>query len=337
MDVFEIQNAFGLENLKPATRDVPALGHHQVRVAVKAVSLNFRDLMTVLGTYNPRQPLPLIPCSDGAGQVMEVGQGVTRFKRGDRVAAIFAQDWLSGPPTLAARKSTLGGPLDGMLAREVVLGQRGLVTVPEHLTWEEAACLPCAGVTAWHALMGGAPLKPGQTVLLQGTGGVSLFALQFAKMAGAKAIVISSSDDKLAKVKALGASECINYKSEPEWDKRVLGLTEGEGVDHVIELGGGETLERSLKAVRVGGTVNVIGALSGARTELAITFILMKSVRLQGIFVGSREIFEAMNKAVAYHHLKPVIDRVFPFEKAPEAFALMRDRGHFGKIAINLA
>jgi NADPH:quinone reductase-like Zn-dependent oxidoreductase len=337
MDVFEIQNAFGLENLKPATRPKQALGHHQVRVEVKAVSLNFRDLMTVLGTYNPRQPLPLIPCSDGAGQVVEVGEGVTRFKKGDRVAAIFAQDWLAGPPTLAARKTTLGGPLDGMLARQVVLGQRGLVAAPDHLTWEEAACLPCAGVTAWHALMEKTPLKPGQTVLLQGTGGVSLFALQFARIAGARAIITSSSDEKLSRAKELGAWECINYKSEPDWDKRVLGLTEGEGVDHVIEVGGGGTLERSLKAVRVGGTVSVIGALSGAKTELAVTLILMKSVRVQGIFVGSREIFEAMNRAVALHHLKPAIDRVFPFEEAPEAFALMQSRGHFGKIAIRVA
>jgi len=335
MKVYEIQNTFGLENLTMSDRPAPAPGSGKVLVKVKACSLNYRDLMTVKGLYNPRQPLPLIPLSDGAGEVEAVGEGVSRVKPGDRVAGIFAQKWLAGPPSLALRRSTLGGPLDGMLAEYVLLDEDGLVHVPDHLSFEEAATLPCAGVTAWNALMeGGNPVKPGDTVLLLGTGGVSIFALQFARMAGARVIITSSSDEKLARAAKLGASECINYKTTPDWEKRVLELTDGEGVDHVVEVGGAGTFGRSLKAARVGGSIAMIGVLSGASSEVPVTLILMKSVHVRGIFVGSREMFETMNRAVRLHGTKPVVDEVFPFESAPDAFNLMQAGGHFGKIAV---
>ncbi len=337
MKVYEIQNAFGLDHLTIAERTAPAPGPGQVLVKMKACSLNFRDLMTVKGLYNPRQPLPLIPLSDGAGEVSAIGEGVSRVKPGDRVAGIFAQKWLAGPPSLELRRSTLGGPLDGTLAEHALLHEDGLVHVPEHLSYEEAATLPCAGVTAWNALMEGAdPVRPGDTVLLLGTGGVSIFALQFARMAGARVIITSGSDEKLARAAKLGASECINYKTTPDWEKRVLELTGGDGVDHVVEVGGAGTFGRSLKSARVGGSVAMIGVLSGASSDVPVTLILMKSVHVRGIFVGSRQMFESMNQAVALHAMKPVVDKVFPFDRAIEGFRLMEAGGHFGKIVIRL-
>ncbi len=335
MRAFEIQSQFGLDNLRLAERPDPSPGPGEVLVGVRACSLNYRDLMTLLGTYNPKQKLPLVPCSDGAGEVLAVGPGVRRFKPGDRVAGIFSQTWLAGPPSGAARKGTLGGPLDGMLRELAVLSEEGLVPLPAHLSFEEGACLPCAGLTAWNALFGGeSPLKPGDTVLLEGTGGVSIFALQFTRMAGARAIVISSSDEKLQRAKELGAWATIHYVREPEWDRGVLDLTGGEGVDHVVEVGGAGTFEKALKAVRIGGSLSVIGVLSGAKTEVALTWILMKSVHLRGIFVGSRALFEEMSRAVGEHQLRPVVDKVFPFEQAPDAFRLMQRGGHFGKIVV---
>jgi NADPH:quinone reductase-like Zn-dependent oxidoreductase len=336
MKAYEIQGGFGIDNLKITKRPEPAPGPGQVCVRVRACSLNYRDYMTVTGAYNPRQRLPLVPCSDGAGEVAAVGEGATRFKPGDRVMGIFAQAWLAGEPTPEVRKTTLGGPLDGMLAEGIVLHESGLVPVPRHLSFEEAACLPCAGVTAWNALFEERSVKPGDTVLLQGTGGVSIFALQFAKAAGARVIITSSSDEKLKRAKELGAWETVNYTATPEWDKRVLELTDGEGADHVVEVGGAGTLERSLKAARIGGSVSVIGVLSGAKAEVAVTWILMKGVRLRGVFVGSRATFEAMNRAVTLHEIQPVVDRVFPFEKAPDAFRLMQQGGHFGKIVVKV-
>lgn len=336
MRAFEIQSQFGLDNLRLAERPDPSPGPSEVLVGVRACSLNYRDLMTVLGTYNPKQKLPLVPCSDGAGEVLAVGSGVRRFKPGDRVASTFSQTWLAGPPSGAARKGTLGGPMDGMLRELAVLSEEGLVALPGHLTFEEGACLPCAGLTAWNALFGEVPLKPGDTVLVEGTGGVSIFALQFARMAGARVIVTSSSDEKLARAKELGAWATINYAWEPEWDRGVMELTGGEGVDHVVEVGGAGTFEKALKAVRIGGSVSVIGVLSGAKTEVALTLILMKSVRLRGLFVGSRALFEEMNRAVGEHRLKPVVDKVFPFEQAGEAFRLMQKGGHFGKIVVGV-
>jgi NADPH:quinone reductase-like Zn-dependent oxidoreductase len=337
MKVFEIQDHFGFDALKLVERPDPVLGRGKVVVRVRAASLNYRDLLVVQGHYDKRQPLPLVPLSDGAGEVAAIGEGVTRVKVGDRVAGIFAQKWLAGAPGKRELRSTLGAPLDGMLAEMVVLDEDGLVHVPTHLTDEEAATLPCAGVTAWNALMIEGGLKAGDVVLTQGTGGVSIFAVQFARLAGARVIITSKSDDKLARARALGASDGINYKTTPEWDKRARELTQGQGVDHVVELGGAGTFGRALTAVRPGGHISVIGVLSGTRSEVDLIPILMQKLRVQGILVGPRDAFEAMNRAIALHRLRPVIDRVFPFAQAPEALAYMKHGEHFGKICIRMA
>ena len=335
MRVFEIKK-FGIESLAPAVRPTPSPGPGQALVRVAAASLNYRDLLTVQGAYNPKQSLPLVPLSDGAGEVIAVGDNVSRVKVGDRVAGIFAQKWLAGEPGLSARTSTLGGPLDGMLAEHVVLHEDGLVKLPDHLSLEEAATLPCAAVTAWNALITKGGLKAGDTVLVQGTGGVALFALQFARLSGARVIITSSDNDKLARALELGASEGINYKESPDWDKRVLELTGGAGANHIIEVGGADTLGKALNAVRTGGVISVIGILGGATTPVDVRSILMKSVRLQGIFVGPREIFETMNQAIALHKMRPVIGRVFGFEDSPKAFSYLQSGQHFGKIVIRL-
>ncbi len=330
MKAFEIQE-FG--NLVCTERPQPQPKFGEVLVKVTAVSLNYRDILMVKGLYNPHLPLPVIPCSDGVGEVISVGEGVTRVKPGDRVAGIFMQKWLSGNLTREAAKSALGGEVDGMLAEYVVLPENGVVLMPTHLSDTEAATLPCAAVTAWHALME-AGLKAGETVLVMGTGGVSLFALQFAVMAGARVIATSSSDEKLERVKQLGASDVINYKSVPKWEKQVLALTEGVGVDYVVEVGGVNTLSQSVKAVRMGGKISLIGVLAGAQGEFNPLPAVMKGVRIQGIFVGSRQMFEMMNRAIDVNKLCPVCDRVFPFESAPEALSYMETGSHFGKITI---
>jgi len=336
MKVYEIQNSFGLDSLTIAERPDASPGYGQVLIKLRAVSLNYRDLMVVKGLYNPNIPLPLIPFSDGAGEVVAVGEGVTRVKVGDRVAGIFFQDWIAGQLTIAKTHSALGGAIDGMLAEYVVLHEDGLVHVPAHLTDAEAATLPCAAVTAWNALFHSGSLKAGETILVQGTGGVSIFALQFAKIAGARVIATSSSDEKLEKVKQLGASDTINYKQNPQWGKNAKELAGGEGIDLVVEVGGSGTLNESLRAVRIGGQISLIGVLSGGSGEISTVSMLMKSVRVQGIYVGSREMFEAMNQAISLHQIKPVIDRVFPFSEAQEALKYMESGSHFGKICIQL-
>ncbi|MFQ5715703.1 MAG: NAD(P)-dependent alcohol dehydrogenase [Nitrospinales bacterium] len=336
MKAFEIQESFGIENLKEIERPDPRPGPNEVLVKLRAVSLNFRDLLTLEGRYNPRQTLPLIPLSDGVGEVVEIGKNVSQVGIGDRVAGIFAQKWLTGLPTLDMLRSTLGGPLDGVLAELIVLHENGVVSVPKGLTDEEAATLPCAGVTAWNALVTEGGLRAGQTVLIQGTGGVSTFALQFARMLGARAIVTSASDEKLVRAKALGANETINYREDLHWDKTVLELTEGMGVDHVVEVGGAQTLSKSFHAVRFGGQISLIGILSGADTKFDIIPVLMNKIRVQGIFVGHRESFEAMNLAVSCNSLKPVVDQTFPFQDATDAFRLMKSGKHFGKICIRM-
>lgn len=336
MRAIEIQGAFGLENLALVERPDPRPGPGQALVRLRAASLNFRDLLTVEGKYNPKQKLPLIPCSDGAGEVVEVGEGVTRVKAGDRVCTVFAQKWLAGRPTRERLRSTLGGPLDGTLAELAVFDQEGLVRTPDVLTDEEAATLPCAAVTAWSALVTEGNLTAGDTVLVQGTGGVSLFALQLAKILGARVIATSSSDEKLARVRAMGADETINYDELPLWGARARELTGGNGVDHVVEVGGAGTLQQSLQATRFGGTISLIGNLAGTKTELLLTHVFMQKIRLQGILVGDRESFEAMNRAIAQNGLKPVIDCVFPLEEAPAAFAHMAAGGHFGKIVVQI-
>jgi len=334
MRVYEIQESFGLENLRLTERPDPKPGPGQVALSVRAASLNYRDLLMVRGHYNPRQPLPLIPCSDGVGVVTAVGEGVSKVAVGDRVASCFFQTWSDGPPTADKLVGSLGGPLDGMLAEQVVLSADGVVRVPEYLSDPEAASLPCAAVTAWSALVEQGQMRAGDTVLVQGTGGVSIFALQIAQVLGARVIVTSSSDAKLERAREMGAWQTINYTEDPAWGKTARRMTEGSGVDHVVEVGGAGTLEQSLKAVRVGGQISVIGVLSGVSSELNVIPILMQNIRLQGILVGSRSGFQRMNAIFAAHHIRPVVDRSFGFAEAPDAFRHMASGGHFGKICI---
>ena len=334
MRAFEIQGSFGLDNLRLTERPDPAPGPGQVLLKMRSASLNYRDLLMVRGHYNPRQPLPLIPCSDGVGEVIAVGEGVSRVSVGDRVASCFFQTWIDGPPTAGKLAGTLGGPLDGMLAEQVVLSEDGVVPAPEHLSDVEAATLPCAALTAWSALVEQGEVGADDTVLVQGTGGVSIFALQIGRALGARVIVTSSSEAKLRRAIDLGAWKTINYTENPSWGKIVRQLTDAIGVDQVVEVGGAGTLEQSLRAVRVGGQVSVIGVLSGISSELNIIPILMQNIRLQGILVGSRNGFERMNQHLVKHEIQPVVDGVFPFSDALEAFRHMASGAHFGKIAI---
>lgn len=335
MRAIEIQNGFGLQNLALVERPEPRPDCGSVLVRIKAASLNYRDLMMAKGLYNPKQPLPLIPVSDGAGEVIEVGEGVSRFRVGDRVACNVVQRWISGEPSLPTlRGSTLGGPLDGVLTEEMVVPEKGLVRIPEHLSFEEAATLPCAGLTAWNALITGS-LKPGNSLVVQGTGGVSIFALQFGLLMGARVIVTSSSDEKLQRALALGAHEGINYRTSPDWEKRVKELTGGAGADQIIEVGGALTLPQSMRAVRPGGQISLIGVLAGSG-EVNPVPIFMLNLRVHGIFVGHREMFEDMNRAIGLHRLHPVVDSVFQFPEARPAFELMERGGHFGKIVIRI-
>jgi NADPH:quinone reductase-like Zn-dependent oxidoreductase len=338
MDVWELKDGFGLDNLKRSQRPDPEPGPGQVLVLMRAASLNYRDLVVIEGNYGRSIQPPLIPLSDGAGVVDAVGPGVTRFSPGDRVIPTFFQGWTGGAPRGAVMAPTmLGGPLDGTLARSMVLGEAGLVPTPDSLSDEEAACLPCAALTAWSAIVTQGGVGPGDFVLVQGTGGVALFALAFAKMLGAEVMVVSSSDEKLERVRALGADHTHNYATDADWDKPAKALTRGEGCDHVLELGGSETLARSLKAVRTGGTVSLIGVLSGAIAELNLPMVVMRNVRLQGITVGSREGFEAMLRAMTRHRTRPTIDAVYGFDEAPAAFAHLAGGGHFGKVCIRIA
>lgn len=335
MKVIEVQGSFGIDNLAVAERPDPKPGPGEVMIRMKASSLNFRDLLMVKGLYNPRQPLPIIPCSDGVGEAVAIGDGVFRVKVGDRVAGCFFQEWFSGEPTLEKTATTLGSPLDGMLAEYRVLNEQGVVHVPEHLTDEQAATLPCAALTAWSALVTYGGVRAGDTILVQGTGGVALFGLQIGRIIGARVVVISSSGEKLERVAGMGADHGINYKETPQWGKAARQWSDGVGVDHVIEVGGAGTLQESLQAVRLGGQISMIGVLSGAAKELNILPILMKNVRVQGIFVGHREGFESMNRAIAHHKLVPMVDRVFPFREVKEALRVMERGEHFGKICLS--
>lgn len=334
---WEIRDGFGLDHLTSVDRPEPALPPNHVRLRMRAASLNFRDALMVRGRYNPNQRLPLIPCSDGVGEVIEVAPGGKRVAPGDRVSPIFAQRWIGGEPTREKLRSTLGGPFDGTLVEQMVVHEESVVHVPEHLSDEEAATLPCAALTAWNALTGYTPVKAGDTVLVQGTGGVSIFALQIARMLGCRVIATSSSDDKLARVRDLGADHGINYVTRPEWGRVARDLAGGAGVDHIVEVGGAGTLAQSLKAIRIGGQISLIGVLSGNQRDLDINPIFMQAVRVQGILVGHRESFEAMNRAIAYHRLKPVVDRVYGFDEVPAAFEALVAGQLFGKLCIRIA
>jgi NADPH:quinone reductase-like Zn-dependent oxidoreductase len=324
----------GVDALQQVERPEPKPAYRQVLVRVKACSLNFRDFAIARGSYRMGVKDDLVPLSDGAGEVVETGPGVSRVKAGDRVAGNFFQRWSGGEPSADTHKSALGGGIDGMLAEYVVLEEDGVVKIPQHLSLEEGATLPCAAVTVWHAMFEHAKLKAGDTVLLQGTGGVSIFGLQFAKAMGIRAIITSSSDDKLKRAKALGAAHGINYKTTPEWDKAALDFTGGTGVDHVVEVGGAATLTRSFGALRPGGKVTMIGGLSGGATELNPGLIFSRRANVQGISVGSTQMFEAVNRAVEANAIKPIIDKVFPFAEAKAAYHHMGSGAHFGKIVI---
>jgi NADPH:quinone reductase-like Zn-dependent oxidoreductase len=334
MKLFEIRERFGLDQLRVAERPDPAPGPREALVRVRAASINYRDLLVVEGKYNPRMKLPRVPLSDGAGEIVAVGAEVDGWKAGDRVVLPFMPDWREGPLTRAKAGSALGGDVDGMLRGLVVVEADALLPIPDHLDFVQAATLPCAAVTAWNGLFVAGALAPGQTVLLQGTGGVSIFGLQLAKAAGARVIILSSSDAKLERARALGADETINYQAEPDWDQRVLALTGGEGVDVTLEVGGANTLARTLKATRYGGRVSLIGVLTGIAGEVPIGPILHKMLRVDGIYVGSRAMFAELNRFLAQKRIEPVIDRVFDFEASPEAFRSFQQGAHFGKIAI---
>lgn len=333
MKAFEIRE-FGIDNLSLAERDEPSPKESEVKVKFHAASLNYRDLMMVTGKYNPKLKTPLVPFSDGAGEVVEVGEKATKFKVGDRVMPIFMQGWQEGEIDFSKARTALGGDLDGVLREFGTFDEKGLVCIPDHFSFEEAATLPCAGVTAFNALHESGKLKPDNTVLLQGTGGVSIFALQFAGILGCRVIITSSSNKKLEKAKGLGATDLINYKETEDWDKKVLELTEKQGVDQIVEVGGAGTLQKSINAIKMGGHIAVIGVLSG-KGEIDPTSILMKTARLHGIFVGSRQMFEAMNQLFRQHEqLKPVIDKTFAFDEVKDALKYMESGSHFGKIVI---
>ena len=326
----------GIDALVAIERPEPKPSYRQVVVKIAACSLNFRDLGIVRGTYRIPVPDNIIPLSDGAGEVVAVGAGVKRVKVGDKVASCFFQRWPGGEPSPDVHASALGGGIDGMLAEYVVLEEEGVVKLPAHLTIEEGATLPCAAVTAWHALVEHGKLIAGQIVLLQGTGGVSIFGLQLAHAMGVRAVITSSSDDKLTRAQTLGAILGINYKSTPDWDKAARDFTGGRGVDHVIEVGGAATLTRSFGAIRVGGKISMIGGLSGPATELNPGLITARRANVQGISVGSTQMFEMLCGAIAANGIKPVIDKVFGFDEARAAYHHMASGAHFGKIVIRV-
>jgi len=327
---------FGLDNLRIVDQKTPRPGDGQVLIRFHAASLNYRDVMIVNGTYNPRMKLPVVPLSDGAGEIVEVGKNVSQWTVGDRVCPNVIRDWKDGWVTAEKARTAIGaGNYDGVLREYGAFDAESIVKVPEHLSFDEAATLPCAAVTAWHALVVSGNVQPGETVLTLGTGGVSVFAIQLAKVLGARVIATSSSDEKLERVRDLGADETINYRSTPDWDKAVIELTGGVGVDHIIEVGGTGTLPRSVKAVRTGGHIALIGALNMSGEFNPIP-VFMKAIRVQGIFIGSREMFEDMNATISSAELRPVIDRTFEFDDAAGAISYMQNGSHLGKIVVHI-
>ena len=327
----------GIDALKLDEIPIPELFENEILVKIKAVSLNFRDLLVIKGTANWKPISPRIPLSDGVGEVVAIGANVTYVKIGDRVAGIFLPKWLDGELTAEKYVSPLGGAAkDGVLAEYVVFDDESVVKIPKNLTYEESATLPVAAITAWHAVARRSRVKRGETVLIQGTGGVSLFALQFVHAFGGKPFVISSSDEKLEKAKTLGAVSTINYKMFPDWEEKILELTDGKGVDHVIEVVGGENLNRSLKAVKLSGTISFIGLIAGLSAPINTYQFVTKNVQIHGIETGSREMFEEMNSFIEQNQIKPVIDKTFEFKKIKEALKYLETGAHFGKIVVNV-
>jgi NADPH:quinone reductase-like Zn-dependent oxidoreductase len=332
MKAYELRSESGAMVLAMTDRPKPSPARGHVLVRMRAASLNYRDLII----RKLQRKAPLVPLCDGAGEVIEVGEGVKSIRAGDRVASTYFQEWVSGPLTADVFRTVLGQSIDGVLAEYVALHEHGVVRIPDHLSYEEAATLPCAGLTAWQALVTEGRIKSGDTVVVMGTGGVSIFALQFALMCGARAIATTGSDSKVERLKSLGAGAVINYKTNPDWDKEVLNLTGGAGADHVVEVGGAGTLAKSMRAVRYFGFISLIGVLGGINEKVNPGPIITKGARLQGIFVGSRAMFEDMNRAIELNRMRPVVDRTFQFEEAAQAFAFLESGQHFGKICIKV-
>ena len=335
MRVFQIEGDWGMDHLKLSTRPAPKAGPGQVVVRMKASSLNYRDLVVPNRGYGSHTgTLPLIPVSDGAGVVAEIGPGVRRVAVGDRVCPTYFQRWVSGEPDLERLTQSLGGPIDGTMTDCMCLSEEGVSKLPAHLSDIEAATLPCAALTAWSALVTCTNTQPGDRVLVQGCGGVALFAVAFAKMLGAHVTVISSSDERIARVKAMGADAAVNYRTTPEWAKATRDITAGRGYDLILELGGEKTLPQSLRCIRPGGTVAMIGILSGSAMATSLGLIITRQVRLQGVTVGHRDGFEAMLRAIDQHQIKPVVDRVFAFTELKEAMAYLQSGAQFGKVCL---
>lgn len=334
MKAIEISEAFGIDRLRQVDRPDPTTDAGQLLLKINAVSLNHRDWLMVTGKYNPRQPLPLIPCSDGAAEVLACGDGVTGFAPGDRVLPIFAPRWIDGKPTQEKLRPTLGGPLDGVLTQRMVVDADSVVRAPVHLDDVEAACLPCAGVTAWNALVVHGEVAAGDRVLVQGSGGVSIFALQIARSLGAEVWAISGRDERLARMRQMGAVETLNYKSVPEWGREIR--KRSGGVDLVVDVGGAATLPQSLAAVGSGGRICQVGNLGGGTVDLNLIQLLMRQVRLQGVFVGDRTSFAALNDWVEEKDIHPVVDRTFAWTETREALEYLAAGHQFGKVCLRI-
>lgn len=334
MQAFQIQTDEGIQAIKKVNLPMPEIADDEILVKMKACSLNYRDLLIPVGGYARNQTKPVIPLSDGAGEVIETGQSVTDFKVGDRVVGNFFQDWVKGPVNETGLCSALGGGIDGTLSEYFKLKQHGTVRIPEPLSYAEAAALPCAALTAWHAIVTLGNIKAGDTILLLGTGGVSIFGLQLSKAFGANVIITSSNNDKLARAKKMGADHLINYKDNPDWEQSVLDITNGQGVDNVLEVGGAGTFEKSIASAKVYGTVSMIGILSGVDGPAFNLSVALNLLKIHGIYVGSVEMFEKMNNFMTQHEIKPVIDKTFQFDQALDAYQHLAEAKHFGKIVI---
>ncbi len=336
MRALEVKEPWGVDQLTVVERDAPTAGPGQVLVRMKAISLNYRDLLMVGGVYGrgPSQSGAVTPFSDACGVVEAVGPGVTRVAVGDRVSTLFFQNWVSGPPDLAKLSSALGFPIPGAGAELQVFSQEGVSKVPDFLTDAQVATLPCAALTAWRGLFVDASLEPGDTVVLQGTGGVSIFGLQFAKAAGLRTIITSSSNEKLERAKALGADHTINYRETPDWSGPVRAATGGVGADFVMEVGGAGTIQQTLRAIKIGGHIAIIGVVAAGGEGINPAVLIGNSAKMQGLSVGSRDMFEAMCRAIDLRKVAPVVDKVFPWTEARAAFESMRGGEHFGKIVL---